>query len=82
VADTPRWVGYIVQRPEMHRLHHERGKHTNNFGDIVIGDVLFGTCRNPARYDGPCGFPTERELSLKKMQLFRNVNGVCKKRRS
>ncbi|MFT6400165.1 MAG: sterol desaturase/sphingolipid hydroxylase (fatty acid hydroxylase superfamily) [Bradymonadia bacterium] len=33
---TPRWWGYILQRPEMHRIHHERGVHTNNFADLPI----------------------------------------------
>ena len=29
---TPWAVGLIFQRPEMHRLHHERGVHRNNYG--------------------------------------------------
>ena len=43
---TPQWVGYIFQRPEMHRIHHEYEKHTNNYGDIVWWDMLFGKYEN------------------------------------
>lgn len=41
------WFGYIFQRPEMHRIHHEYEKHTNNYEDIVWWDMLFGTYENP-----------------------------------
>ena len=38
---TPRWVGLIFQRPEMHRIHHEHGRHRNNYGDIhVVGHAV------------------------------------------
>ncbi|MBL8173945.1 MAG: sterol desaturase family protein, partial [Bryobacterales bacterium] len=39
---TPHWIGYIFQRPEMHRIHHEYGRHENNYGDITWWDMLFG----------------------------------------
>lgn len=48
---TPRWVGYIVQRPEEHILHHERGVHAGNYADWPLWDKLFGTYRSPV--DGP-----------------------------
>jgi sterol desaturase/sphingolipid hydroxylase (fatty acid hydroxylase superfamily) len=72
---TPRWVGLFVQRPEMHRIHHARGAHWGNFGDLPIWDMLFGTYRNPAKFAGPCGFRPERERQLGAMLAFRNVNG-------
>jgi sterol desaturase/sphingolipid hydroxylase (fatty acid hydroxylase superfamily) len=71
---TPRWVGFFVQRPEMHRIHHARGVHFGNFGDLPIWDMLFGTYRNPEKFDGPCGFEPEREGRLAAMLAFRNVN--------
>lgn len=37
---TPRWIGNIFQRPEMHRIHHEYEKHANNYGDIVWWDMI------------------------------------------
>jgi sterol desaturase/sphingolipid hydroxylase (fatty acid hydroxylase superfamily) len=72
---TPRWVGFFVQRPEMHRIHHARGVHYGNFGDLPLWDMLFGTYRNPATFTAPCGFRPEREARLGAMLAFRNVNG-------
>lgn len=72
---TPRWLGYLFQRPEMHRLHHERGIHSRNFSDLPVWDLLFGTFANPDRMDRPCGFRPERERRFADMLLFRDVNG-------
>lgn len=44
---TPRWLGYLIQRPESHRVHHARGVHHYNYSDLPILDMLFGTFRNP-----------------------------------
>lgn len=71
---TPRWIGYIFQRPEMHRIHHEYGKHKNNYGDFVIWDMLFGTYENPRDWNGRCGFDEELELRLGDMLKFRDVH--------
>lgn len=53
---TPRWLGYFVQRPEAHALHHGRGVHRWNYSDLPIWDIVFGTFRNPRTYEGPAGF--------------------------
>jgi sterol desaturase/sphingolipid hydroxylase (fatty acid hydroxylase superfamily) len=53
---TPRWLGNFVTRPESHSLHHERGVHGRNYGDIPIFDMLFGTFANPERFEGEVGF--------------------------
>ncbi|WP_129794113.1 sterol desaturase family protein [Sphingosinicella sp. CPCC 101087] len=53
---TPRWIGYFVTRPESHSLHHERGVHARNYGDIPLFDILFGTFANPERFEGEAGF--------------------------
>ena len=53
---TPRWVGYFIQRPEMHCEHHREGAHRNNYGDLPIWDRLFGTYYNPERFEARCGF--------------------------
>ncbi len=71
---TPRWVGYIIQRPEMHRIHHERGVHASNYGDLPVWDMMFGTYRNPDRYDGQCGFDEERETMLVNLLTCKDVN--------
>jgi sterol desaturase/sphingolipid hydroxylase (fatty acid hydroxylase superfamily) len=71
---TPRWVGFFFQRPEMHRIHHEYGKHRNNYGDIVWWDMLFGTYDNPPSWDAACGFEDAREQRLSDMLAFRDVH--------
>jgi sterol desaturase/sphingolipid hydroxylase (fatty acid hydroxylase superfamily) len=53
---TPRWIGYVVTRPESHSLHHERAVHARNYGDIPLFDMLFGTFANPKTFEGEVGF--------------------------
>ncbi|CUI08267.1 sterol desaturase family protein [Massilia sp. P8910] len=71
---TPRWIGYVFQRPEMHRIHHQYGRHKNNYGDIVWWDMLFGTYENPARFEARCGFDAEKEERLLDMLAYRDVH--------
>lgn len=71
---TPHWVGYVFQRPEMHRIHHEYGKHRNNYGDIVLWDMLFGTYENPPVWEARCGFDDYREQRLLPMLAFEDVH--------
>lgn len=71
---TPRWVGYIFQRPEMHRIHHEYNSHKSNYGDIVWWDMLFGTYSNPAEFKSKCGFDRSRELRLADMLSWDDVH--------
>jgi len=44
---TPRWIGYLVQRPESHNIHHQRGVHAHNYCDLPLWDIVFGTFVNP-----------------------------------
>jgi sterol desaturase/sphingolipid hydroxylase (fatty acid hydroxylase superfamily) len=71
---TPRWLGFIFQRPEMHRIHHEHGRHGGNYGDLPIWDMLFGTYENPETFEGKCGFDPEREERVGAMLAFRDVH--------
>jgi sterol desaturase/sphingolipid hydroxylase (fatty acid hydroxylase superfamily) len=71
---TPRWVGYFFQRPEMHRIHHQRGYHRNNYGDITWWDMLFGTYENPDRWNDRCGFDGGREEQLLDMLACKDVH--------
>ena len=71
---TPRWIGYFFQRPEMHRIHHQYGRHKNNYGDIVWWDMLFGTYENPGSFTKTCGFAAEKEEMLGQMLLYRDVH--------
>lgn len=70
---TPRWLGYIVQRPESHCVHHERGVHAFNYCELPIVDMLFGTFRNPATFDGECGLGDDRERRVGALLLGTDV---------
>lgn len=72
---TPRWLGYFIQRPEAHGLHHERGVHASNYGDLPIWDVLFGTFRNPDRFEGEVGFGSGAHRRVLSMLIGRDVSG-------
>jgi sterol desaturase/sphingolipid hydroxylase (fatty acid hydroxylase superfamily) len=73
---TPRWTGFLIQRPEAHMLHHERGVHARNFGDLPLWDMVFGTYDNPVglRADFRVGFEPERGRQWMAMLLGRDVN--------
>jgi sterol desaturase/sphingolipid hydroxylase (fatty acid hydroxylase superfamily) len=71
---TPQWVGYVFQRPEMHRVHHQFGRHRNNYGDIVWWDMLFGTYENPKTFAATCGFRDCDEQKLGRMLAYRDVH--------
>ena len=61
---TPYWLGFIIQRPESHCVHHKRGYHTNNYSDLPLWDMLFGTFENPKIQVSDCGFSEQKELHL------------------
>jgi sterol desaturase/sphingolipid hydroxylase (fatty acid hydroxylase superfamily) len=68
-------VGYLVQRPESHRIHHRHRHHTQNFADLPVWDMLFGTFANAVTAPPRCGFDSWREDRFEDMLAFRNVNG-------
>lgn len=71
---TPRWIGLFFQRPEMHRIHHQYGRHKNNYGDIVWWDMLFGTYENPPTWNNRCGYDDAKEQRLADMLIYRDVH--------
>lgn len=71
---TPQWLGYLVQRPESHCLHHERDVHARNFGDLPLWDMVFGTFANPKTADVPVGFAPERGRRVWAMIFCIDVN--------
>lgn len=71
---TPRWLGYLVQRPEMHAVHHGRGIHRYNYADLPFLDILFGTFRNPAGYGNATGFWDGASSRVMDMLLLRDVS--------
>ncbi len=79
---TPHWVGYIFQRPEMHKIHHKEGVHYNNFSDLPLWDMVFGTYENPKeREEDACGFCDTKEREFTNILRFKNVNNPYKKGR-
>ncbi len=71
---TPRWIGYIIQRPESHSLHHGRGLHKYNYADFPVVDMIFGTFQNPKNYYKETGFYDGATDRLMDMLLFRDVS--------
>ena len=74
---TPQWVGYILQRPESHCVHHRKGSHYYNFADLPVWDIVFGTFRNPPKYMGECGFEGGADLRMGAMLAFADVNAAA-----
>lgn len=72
---TPHWLGYLIQRPESHNIHHARGVHRWNYSDLPIIDMLFATCWNPRTADDmPCGFYEGASSRLVDMLIGRDVS--------
>jgi len=78
---TPRWLTYVIQRPESHLIHHQAGLHTGNFSDLPLWDLLFGTFRSPESFSGACGFHEhELELELELGAMLRGVDVHARRR--
>lgn len=69
---TPHWLGFLIQRPEAHCIHHEEGLHAYNYSDLAIWDILFGTFRNPRHWDATCGLGAENERRV--LEMLRGVD--------
>jgi sterol desaturase/sphingolipid hydroxylase (fatty acid hydroxylase superfamily) len=71
---TPRWVGFVIQRPEAHAVHHTRGVHAYNYGNFMLWDILFGTFRNPDGFtSSPAGFWDGASAKIGAMLVGRDV---------
>lgn len=73
---TPPWVGFLIQRPESHRVHHQFRHHTQNFGDLPLWDALFGTLHNPRNGPTHCGYDDWREDRFDDILAFRDVHAA------
>ena len=73
---TPQWLGYLIQRPESHCVHHRMGFHYYNYSDFPPWDILFGTFRNPSRFMGECGFDAGADRRMGAMLAFADVNAA------
>jgi sterol desaturase/sphingolipid hydroxylase (fatty acid hydroxylase superfamily) len=69
---TPHWIGYFLQRPEHHSIHHQLDVHGFNYGDITWWDRLFGTFQETDGFAPQCGFPDGHERNLGGMLAFRD----------
>jgi sterol desaturase/sphingolipid hydroxylase (fatty acid hydroxylase superfamily) len=70
---TPQWLGYLIQRPESHTVHHARGVHAYNYSDLPVFDLIFGTFRNPKGYEQQTGFYDGASARVGDMLVFRDV---------
>jgi sterol desaturase/sphingolipid hydroxylase (fatty acid hydroxylase superfamily) len=71
---TPQWLGYLVQRPESHSLHHSTGVHRHNYSDLPVFDMIFGSFRNPVQHARETGFWHGASAHVLDMLLLRDVS--------
>ena len=71
--NTPHWVGYIIQRPESHSIHHGKGIHQYNYADLPLIDMIFGTFKNPKTYQKETGFYNGASSRILDMLSFKDV---------
>ena len=71
---TPRWLGYLVERPESHSWHHAKGEHKYNYSEIPLFDMLFGTFRNRKDFAPETGFYLGASARVGEMLVFRDVS--------
>ena len=70
---TPRWLGYLIQRPESHSYHHAKGIHKHNYADVPLFDLLLGTFNNPEHHL-ETGFYHGASYRVVDMLLWRDLN--------
>ena len=75
---TPHWMGYLIQRPESHTVHHAKGIHQHNYSDLPLIDILFGTFHNPQAFEHETGFYEGATDKIGEMLLFRDINSTVK----
>ncbi len=71
---TPQWLGYIIQRPESHSVHHCKGIHDFNFSDLPLFDIIFGTFRNPKEFVEQTGFYDGASKRIPEILMFKDVS--------
>jgi sterol desaturase/sphingolipid hydroxylase (fatty acid hydroxylase superfamily) len=68
----PSWIrplGYVIQIPEQHLIHHQKGLHKWNYGTLTLWDSLFGTLRFNKHWSHTVGLNQWREV--KRILLYR-----------
>jgi sterol desaturase/sphingolipid hydroxylase (fatty acid hydroxylase superfamily) len=69
---TPYWLGFVLQRPEQHRLHHAPNAYCN-YGLIPLWDIIFGTFKN-TREEVDLGFSEEAQTKFAEMLSFKKIS--------
>lgn len=78
--NTPQWLGYFIQRPESHSIHHQRGLHAYNYADLPVMDMIFGTFKNPKSGEHKeAGFYNGASTRILEMVFFKDVTQEPKK---
>jgi len=75
---TPLWLGYIIQRPEAHSMHHGRGVHRYNYSDFSFYDMLFKTFKNPRKHQEETGFYDGASERILDMLVMKDVSEPAK----
>ncbi len=70
---TPQWLGYFVQRPESHSIHHQKDVHAFNYSDLPLFDIIFGTFNNPKNFVKETGFYYGASSRVSDMLMFKDV---------
>ena len=71
---VPHAWSYVLQTPDLHRVHHQTGRHRGNYADLPVIDLLFGTFVHPATFSGQTGFAEERETRFGALLAGRDVH--------
>jgi len=71
---TPQWLGYIIQRPESHSVHHCKGIHAFNYSDLPLFDIIFGTFKNPKEFVEQTGFYNGASKRIPEILMFKDVS--------
>ena len=70
---TPKWIGYVVQRPENHSYHHARSRHRGNYASLSLWDMVFGTFYNADQFAERTGYYDGASARLGAMLAMRDV---------
>lgn len=67
-------MGYLIQRPESHCVHHRMGVHYYNPSGLLLWDIVFDMFRNTRQYLDECGFEGRADRRDGAMLAFAEVN--------
>jgi sterol desaturase/sphingolipid hydroxylase (fatty acid hydroxylase superfamily) len=70
--NTPRWLAWLVQRPEAHSIHH--AVHGWNYSDFPLWDLLFGSYRRAIGFQPQVGFGEAESRRWAAMALCQDVH--------